>query len=312
MKLQYMRYIVEIAKHNSLSGAAADLYMTQSALSAAVKDVEEELGIQIFVRTNRGVFLTPDGEDSLRYFREILEQTDRLVARYKNRDTVNTYFSVSAQHLPFAVRAFEELLKRFAPESYNAAIYELSTGELIQNVASGHSEFGVMAVTAEQMRLLNRSLASGDLLFTQMACLNTYVFLRREHPLGGEEKLTLEHLRRYPYVTYDRSEDPIYFTEEAILHEPLNRCIHVSDRATKMFVIRSTDAFSIGVDLPNFNRDIYFKNSSSELIAIPFADQSEPMLVGYLEKNGHIRTEIGQRYIELLAEHLKMLSLPIT
>ena len=66
MKLQYMRYIVEIAKHNSLSGAAAALYMTQSALSAAVKDVEEELGIQIFVRTNRGVFLTPDGEDSLR------------------------------------------------------------------------------------------------------------------------------------------------------------------------------------------------------------------------------------------------------
>ena len=312
MKLQYMRYIVEIAKHNSLSGAAAALYMTQSALSAAVKDVEEELGIQIFVRTNRGVFLTPDGEDSLRYFREILEQTDRLVARYKNRDTANTYFSVSAQHLPFAVRAFDELLKRFAPGSYNAAIYELSTGELIQNVASGHSEFGVMAVTADQMRLLNRSLVSGDLLFTQMACLNTYVFLRREHPLGGEEKLTMEHLRSYPYVTYDRSEDPIYFTEEAILHEPLNRCIHVSDRATKMSVIRSTDAFSIGVDLPNFNRDIYFKNSSTELIAIPFADQSEPMLVGYLEKNGHIRTEIGQRYIELLAEHLKMLSLPIT
>lgn len=312
MKLQYMRYIVEIAKHNSLSGAAAALYMTQSALSAAVKDVEEELGIQIFVRTNRGVFLTPDGEDSLRYFREILEQTDRLVARYKNRDTANTYFSISAQHLPFAVRAFDELLKRFAPGSYNAAIYELSTGELIQNVASGHSEFGVMAVTADQMRLLNRSLASGDLLFTQMACLNTYVFLRREHPLGGEEKLTMEHLRSYPYVTYDRSEDPIYFTEEAILHEPLNRCIHVSDRATKMSVIRSTDAFSIGVDLPNFNRDIYFKNSSTELIAIPFADQSEPMLVGYLEKNGHIRTEIGQRYIELLTEHLKMLSLPIT
>lgn len=312
MKLQYMRYIVEIAKHNSLSGAAAALYMTQSALSAAVKDVEEELGIQIFVRTNRGVFLTPDGEDSLRYFREILEQTDRLVARYKNRDTANTYFSVSAQHLPFAVRAFDELLKRFAPGCYNAAIYELSTGELIQNVASGHSEFGVMAVTAEQMRLLNRSLVSGDLLFTQMACLNTYVFLRREHPLGGEEMLTMEHLRSYPYVTYDRSEDPIYFTEEAILHEPLNRCIHVSDRATKMSVIRSTDAFSIGVDLPNFNRDIYFKNSSTELIAIPFADQSEPMLVGYLEKNGHIRTEIGQRYIELLAEHLKMLSLPIT
>lgn len=88
--------------------------------------------------------------------------------------------------------------------------------------------------------------------------------------------------------------------------------MHVSDRATKMSVIRSSDAFSIGVDLPNFNRDIYFRKHATELIAIPFADQAEPVLVGYLEKNGHIRTEIGQRYIELLAEHLNSLALPRT
>lgn len=117
---------------------------------------------------------------------------------------------------------------------------------------------------------------------------------------------------QYPYVTYDRSADPIYFTEETILYEPLERCIHVSDRATKMSVIRSSDAFSIGVDLPNFNRDIYFKDRSTELIAIPFADQTERILVGYLEKNGNIKSEIGQKYIELLGKHLSGLSLPGT
>lgn len=312
MTLQNMRYIVAVAEYHSVSQAAAALYMTQSALSAAVKDAEEELGIQIFLRTNRGVKLTPDGEDCLRYCREILERADRFAARYKNRDTANTCFSVSVQHLPFAVRAFDELLIHYAPERYNAAIYEVPTGQLIQDVSAGASEMGILAVTEDQLRMLNRTLAAGDLFFTLLARVNTYVFLRREHPLGGEESLTLEKLKRYPYVTYDRSIDPIYFTEETILYEPLDRCIHVSDRATKMSVIRSGDAFSIGIDLPNFNRDIYFQNRSTELIAIPFADQREPILVGYLEKNGHVKSELGQRYLELLGRHLASLSLPGT
>ena len=124
--------------------------------------------------------------------------------------------------------------------------------------------------------------------------------------------MTLSQLKAYPYVTYDASTDPIYFTEESILYEPLDRCVHVSDRATKMSVLRSSDAFSIGVDLPNFNQDIYFKNRTTELIAIPFADQSAPILVGILERTRHLRSEIGQSYIELLRKHLSELSLPGT
>lgn len=312
MTLQNMRYIVAVAQCHSVSRAAAALYMTQSALSAAVKDAEEELGIQIFVRTNRGVTLTPDGEDCLRYCQEILERADRFSARYKNRDTAHLNFSVSAQHLPFAVRAFDELLERCMPDRYNAAIYELPTRQVIRDVSAGTSEFGILAVTEDQLRMLNKTLTAADLFFTQLACINTYVFLRREHPLGGRDRLSLSDLKAYPYVTYDCSTDPIYFTEESILYEALDRCIHVSDRATKMSVLRSSDAFSIGVDLPNFNRDIYFKNRTTELIAIPFSDQSAPILVGHLEKNRALGSEIGQRYIALLKKHLSALTLPGT
>lgn len=310
MTLQNLRYIVEIANHRSFSKAASALYMTQSALSAAVKDVENELGITIFLRTNRGVSLTPDGEDCLKYCKEIIERSERLSVRYKNRDTEHTYFSLSAQHLPFAVRAFDELITDYAPSQYNAAMYEVSTAELIQNVSSNKSELGVIAIPADQYRLLNKSLYNHDIVFTQLAKLNTYVFLRREHPLGNREKLYIEDLKNYPYVTYDRSSDPIYYTEETVLYEPFERCIHVCDRATKMSVIRSTDAFSIGIDLSNVNKDIQNKGRSTELAAIPYADQSVPILVGYLEKNGHVISEIGQKYIKLLEKHIEMLSLP--
>lgn len=312
MTLQTMRYIVEIAGHGSVSGAAAALYMTQSALSGAVKDAERELGIQIFVRTNRGMRLTPDGEDCLRSCREILERSDRFAARYRNRDTSTACFSVSAQHLPFAVRAFNELLGGLTAPRYNTAICEVSTSQLIEDVAAGRSEFGILVVTQEQLGMLLKTLASADLLFNRLMELGTFVFLRREHPLGSRERLSLEQLKPYPYVTYDRSLEPVYFTEETILPEALERRVHVSDRATKMSVIRSSDAFSIGVDLPNFNRDIYFQNRSTELIAIPFSDQREPIFLGYLEKSGHVKTEIGEKYLQLLEKHARKLSLPGT
>lgn len=312
MTLQNMRYIIAVAKHRSVSGAAASLYMTQSALSAAIREAENELGIQIFQRTNRGVLLTPDGEDCLRYCQEIVEKSERFTARYQNRDTSNAYFSVSCQHLPFAVRAFDELLTTFAPERYTAGIYEVPTGQLIQDVGTGKSEFGVLAITEEQGKMMQKAFHANDLVFTALANLRSYVFLRKDHPLGKEETLSLSQLAAYPYVTYDHSADPIYYTEETILYEPLARCVHVSDRASKMSVIRSSDGFSIGVDLPNFNRDIYFQNRTTELIAIPFADQTEQIQAGYLEKNNHIQTDIGAHYLALLKKHIRRLSLPGT
>ncbi len=310
MTLQSLRYIVEIAKHKSFSKAASTLYMTQSALSASVKDIENELGIQIFLRTNRGIKLTPDGEDCLTYCKEIVERSDRLSARYKNRGALHTYFSVSTQHLPFAVRAFNELLETTAPIHYHMAIYEVSTAEVLEHVAANKSEVGVLAVPEDHLRLLHKSFYAKDLFFVQTAQLCKYVFLRRNHPLGNRDSLTIEQLKPYPFVTYDRMSAPIYYTEEIVFYEPLDRCIHVSDRATKMSVIRTLDAFSIGIDLPNFNRDIYFKDSSTELIAIPFVDQSDSIIVGYLEKNGHVLSENGSRYVELLSKHIQKLALP--
>lgn len=312
MTLQNLRYIVEIANQKSFSKAAAALYMTQSALSASVKDTEEELGIQIFLRTNRGIQLTPDGEDCLTYCKEIIERSDRLSTRYKNRDTRRVHFSVSTQHLPFAVRAFNEQLELSALKQYHMAIYEVSTAELLEHIAANKSEVGVLAVPEDQLKLLHKSFYAKDLFFVQTAQLSKYVFLRRNHPLGGCEQLTLEQLKPYPYVTYDRMSAPIYYTEESVVYEPLDRCIHVSDRATKMSVIRTLDAFSIGIDLPNFNRDIYFRDRSTELVAIPFVDQSDPIIVGYLEKNGHVLSENAVRYIELLAKHIRKLALPGT
>lgn len=310
MTLQNLRYVVEVANSQSFSKAACSLFMTQSALSAAIKEVEDELGILIFKRSNRGVQLTPDGEDCVKHCKEIIERADYLSLRYQNRGSLQTYFSVSTQHLPFAVRAFDALLEELPAVGYDVAIREAETLHILHDVSSGRSELGVVAMTDKQLQLINKALYIHDLAFAELARLQTYVFMRKRHPLAERQSLALEDLRPYPFVTYDQTQAPGYYSEESLFFAPMLKNIHVSDRATKMSVIRSTDAFSVGVDLPNFNQDIYFKRRAAEMVAIPFSDQADPIAVGVLMKNGHAPSDIAQRYIALLNEHVERLRVP--
>ena len=310
MTLQNLRYIVEVAGCRSFSKAAKNLYMSQSALSSAIREVEEELGIQIFIRTNRGVSLTPDGEDCLKYCKEIVERSDYLADRYRGRGSLRTSFSVSAHHLPFAVRAFQELISAGFPEEYDVAIRETETAAVLHDVSTEKSELGIVAFRSEQLRLIARSLYVHDLAFHEIARMNTFVFLRKNHPLADRESLTLEELTDYPFVTFDQEDAPSYYTEESTFYRPLKRNIHVCDRSTKMAMIRSSDAFSIGVDLPNFNADLYFQNRSTELAAIPFRDQPDPVIVGYLTKNGREPGDTARAYLRLLQEHILKLQPP--
>ena len=310
MTLQNLRYVVEVANSQSFSKAARSLFMTQSALSAAIKEVEDELGILIFKRSNRGVQLTPDGEDCVKHCKEIIERADYLSLRYRNRGSLRTYFSVSSQHLPFAVRAFDALLEELPAVGYDVAIRETETLHILHDVSSGRSELGVVAMTDKQLQLINKALYIHDLAFAELARLQTYVFMRKRHPLAERQSLALEDLRPYPFVTYDQTQAPGYYSEESLFFAPMVKNIHVSDRATKMSVIRSTDAFSVGVDLPNFNQDIYFKRRAAEMVAIPFSDQADPIAVGVLMKNGHAPSDIAQRYIALLNEHVERLRVP--
>ena len=77
-----------------------------------------------------------------------------------------------------------------------------------------------------------------------------------------------------------------------------------------MAVIRSSDAFSIGIDLPNFNADLYFQNRKTELVAVPFRDQPESMTVGYLSKSGRPLSDTARTYLELLKKHIRLLQPP--
>ena len=271
MTLQNLKYVVAVAEYGSFSAAAKALYISQSTLSSAIKELEAELGTQLFLRSNRGIQPTPDGEDFLRYAREIVEQSRALERRYRHRRYAPTRFAVSTQRLPFAVRAFQRFMEQLSWNSYDIAIRECPTYTIISDVAAGKSDVGVVALHDQYIPALEKTFEINHVTFTELERLPTYAFLRRSHPLAKRDKVSMAELLQYPFVTYDQEADRSEYTEEVVFHQIAEKTVHVSDRCSKVALVRFTDAFSIGPDLTNSNADA-FHSGMGEIVAMPVRD----------------------------------------
>lgn len=83
MKLQQLKYVVKVAEVGNITEASRRLFVSQPSITAAIRDLEREVGVVIFERTNKGVVVTSEGETFLGYARQVLEQADLLEEKYK-------------------------------------------------------------------------------------------------------------------------------------------------------------------------------------------------------------------------------------
>lgn len=137
----------------------------------------------------------------------------------------------------------------------NIAIRECDTNSVIHDVAGRKSELGVVAIHEPHMRSMQTLFSSYDIEFHEIKSVKNYVFLRFGHPLASLPVLSIKDLEKYPFVTYDQELESSHFSEEPLFYKLLNKNVHVSDRCTKIALVRKTDCFSIGPDLPNSNAE---------------------------------------------------------
>ncbi|MGM0199505.1 LysR family transcriptional regulator [Enterococcus sp. DIV1314a] len=144
MTLQQLKYALEIASKGSMNEAAKSLFISQPSLSNAIKELEQEIKITIFVRTNRGVTVSNEGSEFLGYARQVLQQFNMLEEKYISEKTAKQHFSVSSQHYTFAANAFVELVKEFGASEYEFTFRESKTHEIIEDVKNLRSELGII------------------------------------------------------------------------------------------------------------------------------------------------------------------------
>lgn len=251
MTIQQCKYVLAIARSGSMNEAAKKLLVSQASLSAAVRDLEDEFGIRIFDRSNKGVRVTKEGAEFIRYARQLVAQAEVMNDRYHSEDKKSVQnFAVTAQHYDFVAEAFVSFLKKFRSD-YNLSLKEARTAQVIDDVLNLKADLGILAYMKDSgnsymERFLRRNgLESKPLLETK-----PHIFLGKHHPLAGRELLQFEDLTDYPYVIYDQGENgPIDFAEELAENRTSKKQVHISDRATLMNLLLSTDAYTVGTGI---------------------------------------------------------------
>lgn len=299
MRIQQLHYIVKIVETGSMNEAAKQLFITQPSLSNAVRDLEREMGIKIFIRNPKGITLTKDGVEFLSYARQILEQTALLEERYKSKDTNRELFSVSSQHYAFVVNAFVSLLKGADMSRYELFLRETRTYEIIDDVKNFRSEIGVLFLNSYNRDVLTKMFDDNRLTYTSLFQAHPHIFVSQDNPLANRDIVTMKDLEDFPYLSYDQGiHNSFYFSEEIFSQIPHKKSIVVSDRATLFNLLIGLDGYTIATGILNSNLN------GDNIVSIPL-DVKDMIDIVYIRHEKANLSKMGERFIDYLLKEVQ-------
>lgn len=297
MTLTQLRYAITIANASSMNEAARKLFISQPSLSAAVKDLEDEIGVELFRRSNRGISVTPEGEEFLGYARQVVEQYELMEAKYISKKPSKKKFSVSTQHYTFAVDAFVEMVKQFGMDEYEFAIHETKTYSVIENVKNFKSEIGILYLNDFNSKVLKKLFHEYNLEFHELLKCSIYVYMWKGHPLADREEIELSELVEYPCLSFEQGEyNSFYFAEEVLSTYEYKRLIKADDRATFLNLMIGLNGYTLCSGI------ICEKLNGSEYCAVKLKSD-EVMTIGYLARKGVTISSLGKKYLEEISKY---------
>lgn len=298
MTLQQLKYVVTVADKGTISSAAKDLFISQPSLTNAIKELEEEIQITIFNRTNKGIIVSNEGNEFLAYARQVLEQFNLLEEKFLNVKKQSPRFSVSTQHYSFAVNAFVDVIREFGGNNYDFTLRETQTYEIIDDVSRLKSEIGILYTSSKNEEVIMKIIKQNGLVFDQLFIAKPHVFISSKHPLANRDIITLEDLEDYPYLSFEQGDyNSFYFSEEILSTLDRNKNIKVRDRAT---------LFNLAVGLNGYtvSSGVISKELNGENIIARPLKVDEYMCIGTIVQKNMSLSRYGKAYMEALRNHI--------
>lgn len=295
MTLQQLKYAVTVAECGTISAAAEKLFISQPSLTTAIRELESEMGVTIFSRTNRGVIVSREGEEFLGYARQILSQAQLLQERFSGREQGEKRFAVSSQHFNFTVLAFSRLVQNFRGPRYSFHFRETTTYEVLEDVSQLRSEVGILALNEDNEQFLRRMFGKLGLEFTELKRVQAELFVSAEHPLAGRRFVTVEDVSPYPCITFEQGEHngQFFFEGLSAVAAQSHKTICVRERATEYQLLRALNGFSPDVGVSAMYRE--------EFVSLPL-EPKQFHTIGYILRRDVTPSPMTLEYIQALRE----------
>ncbi len=207
MKIQQLEYIIAIAQAGSITAAARNLYQAQPNISIALKDLESEIGMQIFWRTPNGMVLTPEGEAFLMRAKDIVESMHSLESDYTNRSEngISLKIAVSrSSYISSAVGAWVNALDR--SDCVKITLRTLNTNNVIDDVNSGKADIGFIRLPEPRLEIYDEQLKNRKLMYRQLIKFKLKLLVNSDSPLAEYDVIPMDELKKYTEIGHGDDE----------------------------------------------------------------------------------------------------------
>ena len=241
MNILHLKYAVEVAKTQSISKAAENLYMGQPNLSRAIKELEESLGITIFKRTTKGISTTPDGDEFLQYARRIVAQVDEVEQIYRGGRIKKQNFSICVPRASYTSYAIAEFAKHI-DSALPADIFYKETNSMrtINNVIKEEFNLGIVRYQAAFEKYFKDMFDDKKLVSETVAEFSYVMLMSEDSPLAAKSDIKMEELKDYIEITHGDPfvpSLPLIDVKKAEMSEHVDKRIYVFERATQFVLL---------------------------------------------------------------------------
>ena len=288
MNIKQLRYVVAIANSGTFREASEQLFVSQPAMSIAIKDLETELGFQIFERTNTGTTLTVEGERFYEQAQSVLRNFENFESRYSKPKESERSFSVASQHYDFLAPVAVEFAKK-NPEIKNFRIFESTTYSILQEVAQGHSELGIVYLNKHNRSGIIRMLDKLELEYEELFLSQTHIYLRKGHPLASKKAIKDKDLKPLDRVRFTQENEQFLYYSEDLVETFENTFIYnATDRATLNGILERTDAYATGLGFID-------EESVNHITVVPMEGDNGNSLI-LVKHRGHLLSNAASSY----------------
>ena len=300
MTIQQLKYISAVEKYGSITKAAQKLYVSQPSVSAVIHALEEELGIEIFIRSAKGIVMTEEGRELLKMGNKILHDVDYIGEFFSGPDKdEKSSFYVSSQHYDFVATAFEQFVNSFSDKQFSFGLMYGQTATILENVRKQYCNLGVIFLSKVNRSHMEKALSDRHLAFHSLATTVPHIFVSRDHPLSGKPSVRPEELLDYPCICFEQDNaDPEFFSEEMLLSDFYpSKMLYINDLYSSTSLIRECRAYDIGTGIMG-------KRLREQLCAIPI-ETDDTVEIGWISLKGNALKPIEKKFLQILKKHIE-------
>ncbi len=292
MQLRQLVYFATVAEQGSINKAAEKLFTTQPNLSKAIGNLESELNVTIFDRTNKGVVLTDNGKKLYQYARTIMNQME-LIQGLSAEEAPRT-LSIASYPIITMSRLVSEFYHQNRHKELIIKLLEKRLQKVLELVESGEAEIGFVMSNNVQNKELRHMLNFKDLELHKLGMDTWYINLGPSHPLYDREVVEMGELLEYPFVRLpdDYFSNLTHYLEiGGVRLQSFKRKIYVSDSAAIITLLRETDAVRFGPGLSREDLAAY------GIRTIPIRNNDVRITVGWVQRKREVLSPEARDFV---------------